>query len=46
LIPPEVASRMRRFVLEPTELPPVRAAAKGKGATRARAGNAKPDDEA
>ena len=24
LIPPEVASRMRRFVLEPTELPPMR----------------------
>jgi 4-hydroxybenzoyl-CoA thioesterase len=46
LIPPEVASRMRRFVLEPTELPPMRAPAKGKGATRARAGNTKPDDEA
>jgi 4-hydroxybenzoyl-CoA thioesterase len=46
LIPPEVASRMRRFVLEPTELPPMRAPAKGKSATRARAGNAKPDDDA
>jgi hypothetical protein len=46
LIPPEVASRMRRFVLEPTELPPMRAPAKGKSATRSRGGNAKPDDEA